>query len=842
MIKLKKITKVYENKDNKVVGLTNISLDFPNHGFIFIIGKSGCGKSTLLNIIGGLDASTSGQIYLNGQDMSTYNNKGFEKYWRKDIGFVFQDNNLISNLSIYENLNIAIVDKNNKDNINKIYDILEQVELNIKDISIRKPNELSGGQQQRVAIARALVKDPKIILADEPSGNLDSETGNSIFKLLKEISKNKLVIVVSHDKEAASLYGDRIIELKDGSIISDNIINEIPVDKKHNEPNNDKVDLRLPNKVAFSLGMLNIRKKLFRTIFSSFILTLTLFVTTFAIMMSLYTTPKGLNLTIQNIGDIDYLYFYDSEVNSIGAIEQTRRLIDRNTLILINENKKYEIGYNGKENIDYKIGIISNINELMRFGLDFYEGYQEITDNSIIVSDLYIDTLYNFSKEGTMTYFIKEGDNEIILDKDVLSYIDLIGKEINSYYYSYNNEKNYMNPFKISGIYKTDYHDYFDSNYLLKEDLELNVKLKWNLMLDHVFLTYMTKTCWLNSFKKDYNVQISTNELNIAKYDINFNINNKKGIKSDQIIFRTAGALILDDYYNQQILTNNSKLPSDYIIDDNEIIINVNMYNIIFDKNKKDTDFLDRENVVDYPDHIGEELTFTMYDESLQNTIISKKLKIIGVFINKFSDFGYPQVYFSSQSIIEIKDGTMDRISSIALYKNNNDKDLYKTFKDYSELGLYPVFKNSEYFYMHELGVKQAKSSMIIIGSVLTVITLLSMANLILIGISSSKKDIGIMKAIGITNKDIYKIFLFESLGIGVICGIISICFIPLNIYILNIGYISDKNMDLKYFAFEPITILIIFIASIIIPLISTLISIKRISSLKPIETIRKTF
>ena len=187
MIELKNVSKTYKSKKgNNTKALDNVTLKFDNAGMTFILGKSGSGKSTLLNIIGGLDKYDSGDMSILGKSSKDFTQADFDSYRNTYIGFVFQEFNIL----------------------------LEKLEL--KDLKHRKVNELSGGQKQRVAIARALIKNPKVILADEPTGNLDSTTGKQVMDLLKEISKEKLVIIVSHDKESANTYGDRIIEIKDG--------------------------------------------------------------------------------------------------------------------------------------------------------------------------------------------------------------------------------------------------------------------------------------------------------------------------------------------------------------------------------------------------------------------------------------------------------------------------------------------------------------------------------------------------------------------------------------------------------------------------------------------------
>ncbi|MDR2266629.1 MAG: ABC transporter ATP-binding protein/permease [Christensenellaceae bacterium] len=218
MVEFIRINKTYRTADkNEVRALKDISLVFPDMGLVFVVGKSGCGKTTFLNLLGGFDRADDGEILVDGYSTSNYSEKQWDWYRNSRIGFVFQDNNLLDSYTVANNIKLALNLQGNK-NIDAIKAALPNVGLD--GIENRRTNELSGGQKQRIAIARAIVKESKIILADEPTGNLDSETGRQIFQLLKDISKNKLVVVVSHDKEAAVAYGDRIIEMSDGVIIS----------------------------------------------------------------------------------------------------------------------------------------------------------------------------------------------------------------------------------------------------------------------------------------------------------------------------------------------------------------------------------------------------------------------------------------------------------------------------------------------------------------------------------------------------------------------------------------------------------------------------------------------
>lgn len=210
MLTLKNISMQYEGSNNLI--LNNINLSFGENGLVSILGPSGCGKTTLLNIIGGLDKPTNGSVLIDGYDITKLKRKELDKYHNRIIGFVYQNYNLIDYLNVVDN--IELINKN-------IYikELLEQ--FNLSNKKYKKIKHLSGGEKQRVAIARSISNNPKILLCDEPTGALDTKTGHTIMKFLKSISSEILVIMVTHNKELANTYSDRIISLEDGNIVYD---------------------------------------------------------------------------------------------------------------------------------------------------------------------------------------------------------------------------------------------------------------------------------------------------------------------------------------------------------------------------------------------------------------------------------------------------------------------------------------------------------------------------------------------------------------------------------------------------------------------------------------------
>ena len=267
MLQCKNIIKDYVSGDEIVHALKGVSLSFREHEFVSILGQSGCGKTTFLNIIGGLDHYTSGDLIINGKSTKDYSDKDWDTYRNHQVGFVFQSYNLIMHQSVLSNVELALTltGVNKEERRKRAIEALNKVGLS--DQIHKKPTQMSGGQMQRVAIARAIVNNPDIILADEPTGALDSATSVQIMEILKEISKDKLVIMVTHNPQLADEYSSRIIRLKDGSLVSDsNPFNE-------QEMNVDTSVLKRPDmsfKMACSLSLNNLMTKKARTFLTSF--------------------------------------------------------------------------------------------------------------------------------------------------------------------------------------------------------------------------------------------------------------------------------------------------------------------------------------------------------------------------------------------------------------------------------------------------------------------------------------------------------------------------------------------------------------------------------------------
>ncbi|XFA98823.1 ATP-binding cassette domain-containing protein [Candidatus Izemoplasma sp. B36] len=266
MLELKNIRKSYTIGDFSQHALDGITVNFREKGFVAVLGPSGCGKTTLLNVIGGLDHPDGGDLYINGRSTKNFSDGDWDMYRNNTIGFIFQSHNLIAHLSVLQNVEMGLTlsGVSKTERRKRAEEVLTKVGL--KDHIHKRPNQLSGGQSQRVAIARALANNPEIILADEPTGSLDSETSVQIMELIKEIAKEKSVVLVTHDSELAKKYATRLIRLKDGKITDDSnpVINDLE-DTKGKEFKKTAMSF----KTAFISSLNNIRTKLGRTILTA---------------------------------------------------------------------------------------------------------------------------------------------------------------------------------------------------------------------------------------------------------------------------------------------------------------------------------------------------------------------------------------------------------------------------------------------------------------------------------------------------------------------------------------------------------------------------------------------
>ena len=366
MIKLENINKYYSSQQGKFHALKNINITFPDQGMVYIVGKSGSGKSTLLNVIGGIDKYDSGKLIIENTvidystnnvstdtiDTANFTRKDFNSYRNTYIGFIFQEFNVIKGLTVYENiaLSLELQKISVKENHEKILEIVSKVGLTGKEK--RRINELSGGERQRVAIARALIKDPKVIIADEPTGNLDSKNRDIVMNILKELSKEKLVIIVTHDKHLSQRYGDREIKIKDGEIVQDTVMN--PDNVQNIVPTKHKIEPISPKaSVSLNLAWKGFKLNKARFIFIIILFSISLIFAGSVINLYLTDTTKEYAKFQSDYGNyvvtISDKYNYHNEISTSGffSVDYDDNVelftIDENTSMLTYKNMNINI-------------------------------------------------------------------------------------------------------------------------------------------------------------------------------------------------------------------------------------------------------------------------------------------------------------------------------------------------------------------------------------------------------------------------------------------------------------------------------------------------------------------
>lgn len=514
MLEIKNINKSYKVGEHKQKVLKDVSIKFRENEFVSILGQSGSGKTTLLNLIGGLDRYDTGDIIINGKSTKHFKDKDWDAYRNNSIGFIFQSYNLINHISILDNVEMGMTLSGVSKKIRKERAIEVLKKVGLGDHINKKPNQLSGGQMQRVAIARALANDPDIILADEPTGALDSKTSKSIMNLIKEISKDKLVIMVTHNEEIALEYSSRIIKLNDGVIIEDSK----PVKEVDSENNYKLKKTSMSFITALNLSLRNIITKKGRTLLTAFASSIGIIgialilslsngfdkqiekfendtLTNYPITiskgtmentdeaMSLFTSSNGKysdekyiykqkidleKMTHINNIDEDYLNYLDSiDKNLIDGISYTRLSVMGINLLVKGKNTKM-------------VSFGTSLNSVMTIPKSFDEENNYLKNN--------YDLLYGkFPKEATDVLLVISSDNEVSekvlenlgldVNQDKFSFEDVLNKEL-----VYVINDNLYNKIKAGNkniyIAKNNYDKLYDMDDNIKLNISGIVRLK----------------------------------------------------------------------------------------------------------------------------------------------------------------------------------------------------------------------------------------------------------------------------------------------------------------------------------------------------------------------------
>ena len=613
IIKLKNVSKYYYSKGVIALGFSRINLEFNMGEFVAITGESGSGKSTLLNVISGLDTYEEGEMYINGSETSHYTEQDFEEYRRKNIGFIFQNFNLVNSYTVYQNIELVLLLNGEKRKAvkKKVIELIKKV--NLYKFRNTKVSKLSGGQKQRVAIARALAKDTPIIIADEPTGNLDSKSAKDIIKLLSDISKNKLVIIVTHNYEQVESYVTRKIKMHDGKILEDKKIKEYKEVLEENT--NNYKNIRFLSKIRLGIrNTFNIIPKFLLVLGVYFLITMAL--------LSEYSTFK-VNEYLADKTGVNYI-FTNAKENRIVIKKQDKTVIS---------NEDYDKIYK-LDNIEY----ITKNDLLLDTYISLTDSKQEFWLNPKV------NNIKNFKGKIDIGR-LPENDNEIVVigsrDDYYLGYDskNTINKEvyIND---DYTGEQDKTLPLKIVGISYADTSDliYMDNTEIYVSNI-VEDKLKYQINKNYSILKvlfnnkYHESNLYNPEFKIVSNSKVPEGNVYIAE-ELNYTCpkenckNQDLIIEVDNIYYKDTLNLKVDKTYNKRNLETILGLKNYEEIYGN-IFINENDYKKLFNKgNYQSSVFVKNMDNIDNTIKSLNDLGFTTL--KLKDTM-AKKTEALGI-------------------------------------------------------------------------------------------------------------------------------------------------------------------------------------------------------------------
>ncbi len=556
MLKLENVSKIYYTNGIVATGISKVNLELNIGEFVVITGESGSGKSTLLNVISGIDSYEEGEMYINGKETSHYTEKDFEEYRKKYIANIFQSFNLINSYTVYQNVELVLLLNGYKRRQikKKVLDIIDKVGLT--KFKNTKVSKLSGGQKQRVAIARAIVKDTPIIVADEPTGNLDTKSAYEIIELLKNVAKDKLVVIVTHNIEQVEKYATRIIKMHDGRMIQNTEIKNINEDSKITQASGKNITI--PNQ--YRLGIRNTFN-----IFSKFILLFIVFTFMSVAFLSEYSAFK--------------LVEHSTEENN--GYSANLRDISKERILINKQNREpfTEDDYN-------KIKQLSNIDYIVEDDISLDTEF--ILRNDTLNTYGYIKDINNF-KGNLDIGRMPENNDEIIFkaNKDDYTITQMLDETLNS---EFSLQKSYregdtIKTVKIVGIQYNENNTIYDRTFYVSNEVKKVVR-------SYVHNQYSDMKTLLNDKYVQYNIETSEN---VEPGTAIVNDDLKYQFKNNKIINQNINISVSNIYYEDNIdltitktftKSNLKKLTgyTDYSYYQNAIIINPDDYNSLYDK------------------------------------------------------------------------------------------------------------------------------------------------------------------------------------------------------------------------------------------------------------------
>ena len=817
MLELKKIYKEYITGDFKQVALDKVNLNFRKNEFVSILGPSGSGKTTLLNIIGGLDNYTSGDLIINEVSTKDFKDNDWDIYRNHRVGFIFQNYNLIGHQSILSNVELALTLSGVGKSERRKKAILALKKVGLEKHINKNPNQLSGGQMQRVAIARALVNDPDILLADEPTGALDSTTSQQIMKLLKEVAKDKLVIMVTHNPELARAYSTRIIELRDGSIISDSnpYVGKVNTVEDEIIRKNKTKKTHMSFKTALGLSFNNLKTKKGRTILTAFAGSIGII--GIALILSL---SNGVNKYIERV-EAETLSSYPLTI-----MEESADLTE--VMGILASGKDKEINH----------------------------------DKDKIYSNTIMNKMFN-------SFVTKVSKNDLKSFKKYLDNNDEIGKYVNEIKYGYNIDLNIFNTYN-------------------GELVKVNPS---NLMSDLGMINSNEMSSMYSSFgmgSNDVFVELMDNKENVlSQYDL---IYGSYPEKYDEVVLIVNSNNEISDYTLYALGLKDQKMLKEMMynvmkgeeVDDTNLEFSYeDICNIEF-KLMINTDLFTKE---------GNRYVDRSNDLNYVNSILDKSvpLKVVGIlrgnddsvsYVSKTGGVGYTsklteyvidsvkkssivheqennkEVNIFTGSSFELGESYEDNLRKLGVTSVDNPSSISIYSKDFeAKENVVRIIDEYNKEALEEEKITYTDTIGLLINNVTTIVNIISyvliafvsislVVSSIMIGIITyisvleRTKEIGILRSIGASKKDIARVFNAETFIIGLFAGCMGIVItlilnIPINVIINNLSGISGITK------LPLVGSIILIIISVLLTMLGGLIPSKIASNKEPVLALR---
>lgn len=739
MIRLEHVNKYFnKGKKNEIHVINDLNLKLNNNGLVCLLGPSGCGKTTILNAVGGLDKVRNGKIYIDDERITKRSIKKIDKIRNLKVGYIFQDYKLIDSLSVFDNVALVLkmIGIKDKDEIKKRVDYVLET-LNIYRYRYRLASMLSGGERQRVAIARAIVKDPDIILADEPTGNLDSKNTLEIMNIIKCISKKRLVILVTHEVNLAKFYADRIIELEDGKVIKD-----------YENETKDFLDYRLENNIY-------LKDIKYHNDFNDKLN-----------KISVYNDNNNLDITlVVKNGNIYIKSNSNEKIEVIDSNSNINLIDDHYKKIDYDEVSKYEFNFDKVINNNYKkkYSSIYNLKSMITSGFKKISNYSPIK-KFLLLGYMAASMFILFSISRMASAFVINDEDFV---KSNNNYVSVAVGKID--------EKKYNDILSVPGI-----------KYAVIGDSLVGFKITYNTLLQNYDVSDLLVGS-ISGLSLISDKDLIYGEMPKNDYEVVVDIMSAKTLFDSENHAKSAGLLSEKDLIGMNISVDNVKdfkivgitdlkSPSIYIKENLIVdVVNNTSYqdssdDYYFPVADKDSNYANYE-TYDYtlkngrvPS--GDYEVLVNYDlkdlyelnKNIDTKINGKKLKVVGYYVTKNND---NNILIVNSKMITYT--LFDNNSTMTLATDNKDELVSKLQeKDYNAINSYDKNRND---YIKEN--KASVNSIIVFTSVILAISLIEIYLMIRSSFLSRIKEVGIYRAIGVKKSDIYKMFASEIMAIN---------------------------------------------------------------------------